>query len=326
MNFKMPEKITTAWNKISFNAKESSPEILLVTGLACMVGAVVTAVIASKHHEELLVDHELRLDEAKINTLEEVEYEDEELDENESGTHYIVDEKERKKAVTKCYVITGARFAKLYAPTAALMGLSAASFIGMHNIQAGRIAGLTGAYTGLKEAFEKYQDNNIKLNGKENHELCKYGWEDNGEGEEGKGNKKKKKQPLDKPAEPDGWYNTSFEFCAPTILDNGNGFKGTSSYTGKPFNDRLFIEAQEKFMNDRLKSGFPVLLNDCLDALGLDRTVEGMVIGWLPDDEAYIEFNIANPYNRDFLNGKLNSTCIIEFNVSDVVYNKKTRW
>ena len=325
MNIKLPEKMTMALTKVKFNIKQSSPEILLVTGLVCMGGAIVSAVIASRKHDEILVDHEIRLDDAKLDTLEEVEYAEEELEDGESGTHYVVNEKARRTAVAKCYMVTGLKFVKLYAPTVAFMGLSTASFIGMHNIQAGRIAGLTGAYTGLKEAFERYQENNIKLNGQESHELCKYGWEE--ETKEGKNGKTVTKKKLNDitPENSNGKY--IFEFCAPSLVDGaGNKFKGTTSFTGKPYTDRIFIEAQEKFMNDRLKAGFPVLLNDCLDALGLDRTVDGMVLGWLPDDEKRIEFNISMPCNRDFLNAKLGSTCMIEFNVQDVVYNKKTRW
>ena len=325
MNIKLPEKMTMVLTKVKFNIKQSSPEILLVTGLVCMGGAIVSAVIASRKHDEILVDHEIRLDDAKLDTLEEVEYTEEELEDGESGTHYVVNEKARRTAVAKCYMITGLKFVKLYAPTVAFMGLSTASFIGMHNIQAGRIAGLTGAYTGLKEAFERYQENNIKLNGQESHELCKYGWEE--ETKEGKNGKTVTKKKLNDitPENSNGKY--IFEFCAPSLVDGtGNKFKGTTSFTGKPYTDRIFIEAQEKFMNDRLKAGFPVLLNDCLDALGLDRTVDGMVLGWLPDDEKRIEFNISMPCNRDFLNAKLGSTCMIEFNVQDVVYNQKTRW
>ena len=326
MNIKLPEKMTMAFTKAKFNVKQSSPEILLVTGLVCMGGAVVTAVIASRKHNELLEDHELRLEEAKINTLEEVEYSDEEVEDGECGIHYIVNEKERRKEVAKCYITTGLSFVKLYGPTAALMAFSTASFIGMHNIQAGRIAGLTGAYTGLREAFEKYQENNIKLNGEESHELCKYGWTEEEEKTGKNGKKTVKKTPLEVvPESHNGQY--IFEFCAPSLVDGaGNKFKGTTSFTGKPYTDRIFIESQEKFMNDRLKAGFPVLLNDCLDALGLDRTVDGMVLGWLPDDEKHIEFNISMPCNRDFLNAKLGATCMIEFNVMDVVYSKNTRW
>ena len=330
MKIKLPEKLNLAFGKVSFNVKQHSPEILLVTGIVTFGGTIVTAIIASRKHNELMMDHEVRLEDAKLETLVPVDYDEDEVDEDESGIHYEVDEKARRSAVTKVYLETGLSFVKLYSPVVALGCVSMASFIGMHNIQAGRFAGLLGAFNGLKEASERYQQRNIELNGEENHKMCLNGWKEEvvkEEDENGNVYEEVKKVPLEVPGSSASWCNEVFEFCAPELVDGrGNCFKGTPSFTGYPHEDKIYIEAQQRFLQDKLDAGYPVLLNDCLDALKMDRTVMGMVIGWLPGRGDKIIFDMSDPDNEDFHNFVHGSTCKIRFNPTCVVYDSKTRW
>ena len=122
--------------------KAASPELLLVGGLICMGGAVVTGIMASRKHDQIMDEHMTELEEAKAEIILPEAADSEDVVEEREAV--VVDQKEINRKVRRVYCRTAAKMVKLYAPTVGLMALSAACFIGMHNIQAGRIAGLSG--------------------------------------------------------------------------------------------------------------------------------------------------------------------------------------
>lgn len=299
--------------------KAASPEILLVGGLVCMAGAVVTAVIASRKHDEIMDEHMERLEEAKASViLPEAVDEEDDPEEREA---VVVDQKEINRNVRRVYCRTAAKMVKLYAPTVGLMALSAACFIGMHNIQAGRIAGLSGAYATLKETFDQYQARNIELNGEDNHKLCKYGWHEEEEvAEDGTVTKKKvmntpadlEKQAEDKKAmglEP--FHDQDFIFSRST----------SGSYRGNPALDQMFLEAVEKNCRVVLEAKGFLTVNDVLDALGMERTVEGMYQGWVKGYGPELSIGWNDPFNNRFLAGYPNEPVSLSFNIhGNIVY------
>lgn len=65
------------------------------------------------------------------------------------------------------------------------------------------------------------------------------------------------------------------------------GFSWNNSnpnYHPNPEYQNLFFNAQEAYFNDRLKAGKFLTVNDIFDALGIPRSVNGMVYGWDSDD------------------------------------------
>lgn len=299
--------------------KAASPEILLVSGLALMAGAVVTAVIASRKHDEIMDEHMESLEEAKASViLPEAADEEDNPEEREA---IVVDQKEINRKVRRVYCRTAAKMVKLYAPTIGLMALSAACFIGMHNIQAGRYAAMSGAYASIKEAFDQYQARNIELNGEDNHKLCKYGWhEEEVTNEDGTVEKKKvmntpadlEKQAEDKKAmglEP--FHDQDFIFSRNT----------SGSYRGNPALDQMFLEAVEKNCRVVLESKGFLTVNDVLDALGMERTVEGMYQGWVKGCGPELSIGWHDPFNNRFLAGYPNEPVSLSFNIhGNVVY------
>jgi hypothetical protein len=80
-------------------------------------------------------------------------------------------------------------------------------------------------------------------------------------------------------------------------------------------------------MNDLLISRGHMFLNEVYDALGLERTKAGSVVGWIisHDGDNYVDFGIftdkdARQY-RDFVNGRSNAI-LLDFNVDGVIYDK----
>ena len=281
--------------------KAASPEILLFGGLVCMGGAVITGIMASRKHDQIIADHEERLEEAKAGIiLPEAADSEDFVEEREA---IVVDQKEINRNVRRVYCRTAAQMVKLYAPTVGLMALSAACFIGMHNIQAGRIAGLSGAYASVKEAFDQYQQRNIELNGEDNHKLCKYGWHEEEEiGEDGTVTKKKvanTPKDLEKSAEDNKeigklpFHDQDYIFARNT----------SNKYHGNPALDRSLFESVENYCNNYLNARGFVTVNDVLDALGMERTVEGTYLGWVKGHGEGIDIGWRDSFNNRFLAG-----------------------
>jgi hypothetical protein len=76
--------------------------------------------------------------------------------------------------------------------------------------------------------------------------------------------------------------------------------------------NRIFIEMQQNYFNDLLRARGHVFLNEVHDALGLPRTSEGQLVGWLRRDNSVIEFGMFE--NAD-------GSIFLDFNVDDgVIY------
>lgn len=88
--------------------------------------------------------------------------------------------------------------------------------------------------------------------------------------------------------------------------------------------NKVFLIAQEQYANHRFKADGFLFLNDVYVALGLSRTVQGQITGWLrTDDDKYVDFGIFAEHNKDFINGK-EPNCWLDFNVDGVMYDKIT--
>lgn len=303
--------------------KAASPELLLVGGLICMGGAVVTGIIASRKHDLIMDEHMTELEEAKAgNILPEAADSEDFVEEREA---IVVDQKEINRKVRHVYCRTAARMVKLYAPTVGLMALSAACFIGMHNIQAGRIAGLSGAYASVKEAFDQYQQRNIELNGEDNHKLCKYGWHEEEEvAEDGTVIKKKvanTPKDMEKLMEENGkmgklpFHDQDYIFARNT----------SSKYHGNPALDRNLFESVENYCNNYLNARGFVTVNDVLDALGMERTIEGTYLGWVKGYGQGIDIGWRDSFNNRFLAGYPDEPVSLNFNIHGNIVDIITR-
>ena len=76
----------------------------------------------------------------------------------------------------------------------------------------------------------------------------------------------------------------------------------------------LFIQTQNNWANDLLKARGHVFLNEAYDMLGLPRTSEGQLLGWLFPTNPRIEFVQSEP-NAD---GAID----LEFTVDGEIYDK----
>lgn len=94
------------------------------------------------------------------------------------------------------------------------------------------------------------------------------------------------------------------------------------SWNTNPERNLMFLRMQEQWANDLLKSRGHLFLNEVYDILGIARSREGQVVGWIYDEnnptgDNYVDFGIGK-FNKSNLKivDKVNKTGILlDFNV-----------
>lgn len=315
MKFDMTKVTTGVKNKagvFGFKVKAHSAEIMLFMGLGCMVGAVVSSAIAGKKQEDIAEDHLKRVEKAK-------ETEVEVTTTNEAGeevkTTVVKSEKEVKAAVAKEYRATAVKEAKCWGPTVVLTLLGGGLITGAHVKQARTISGLTLANAGLSEAFRRYQENNIALNGEESHQMCKNGFKVVKEQDEDGFTQEKKvmKTPDEvlKDRVSSVCYDHIYEFShetAPTTYRNN---------VSSMFNLN-FIDSVERGIQTIVDARGYCSVDEACRALGIERDKEQIIIdlqdGWVRGGEP-VRLGHRDPINNMTMAGKGNEKIILNFNV-----------
>ena len=297
--------VKTARARLLLN--KHSPEILLVGGITSIVAGTVLACKATLKAPHIL-------EEARgMMTAIDIIAED---DGQEPG--------EVKKAKLIVSLESGVGFARIYAPSAVLMVVGIGMLVGSNRILNGRNAALLGAYKAVDEAFKRYRGRVREELGDDVDNYLRY--------------KKRREggmQVLDEKKK-----NIKFDeidnIDLPGELADGEGIGVPSPYaiffddtspqwrgSGNSYNE-FFLKAQQNFANDRLALIGHVFLNEVYDMLGVDRTKEGAVVGWVRDHgDNFVNFDIYNPYNAS--NGTFETekqeSFLLDFNVDGVIYD-----
>lgn len=292
--------VTRSFNKAKFQVKKHSPEILLATGI---VGAVTSAVMACKATTKISTI----LDETKatVDAIHEC------VENPEMADQYTVEDSKKDLAIV--YAQTGLKFAKLYGPSVLLGAASVGCILASHNIISNRNAALSAAYAGIFNDYKGYRKRVVERFGKELDQELKYNIKSEVVEEETvdeKGKKKKVKKTI-RTADP----NCASEY-ARFFDEYARGWDKDAEY------NLTFLLQQQSYFNDLLKSRGYVYLNEVYDALGIDRSRAGQIVGWVYNEENpvgdnYIDFGIHDLYNEEkrlFVNGKERSI-LLDFNV-----------
>lgn len=224
------------------------------------------------------------------------------------GEHY--DEKAYAKDLAVIKVQTILAITKLYLPAAGLLLISASLLTGSHVTLTKRNTGLTAAYVATDEAFKKYRERVLDQYGKDADDEFRYGTrvvEEKVQTEDGKTKTVKKKRV--------GEHADHSQYAR--FFDEMNkNWQKEAEY------NLLFLKAQQQYANDKLIARGHMLLNDIYDALGIDRSYAGSVVGWVyGNGDSYIDFGIWNGNSekaRDFVNG-IEASILLDFNVDGPV-------
>ena len=295
--------VTTKCGRLALKCKKYSPEIMVVAGT---VGVVATIVVACKEtlKVEKIVDEagdQLFEIEDALNNHKSVK--------NEDGTVTVYSEQDAKHDKAIVYAKTGVKVVKNYAPAIILGLLSITLILSGTNILRKRNVALMGAYSALQKSYDTYR---------ERVKAC-YG---------------------DK-------VDEEFMTGATRTVDEKTGVETTVMYSNGPADpfsviwdetssrewstsgdyNACFLRCQERHANDMLRTRGHLFLNEVFDMLGLPRTKEGAIMGWVIGNDishGFVSFGIEKNYaDWDQYKGYgcIERSYMLKFNVDGVIYD-----
>lgn len=294
--------VSTSFNKIGFQLKKHSPEILVVAGV---VGTVVSAVMACKATT--------KVSEILDNTKDVIDSIHDCQTNEEMAEQYTPEDAKKDLAIV--YIQTGLKLVKLYAPAVALGTLSLSSILASNNILRKRNVALAAAYATVDKTFKDYRNRVVERFGEQvdkelRHNIKAQKIDKVVVDENGK--EKKVKETVQVAETPDNSdYAKFFDSSCKAWEEN-------AEY------NLMFLKAQQQYANDKLRANGYLFLNDVYDMLGIPRTKAGQVVGWKYDPknqdhtgDDYVDFGLYDLYKektREFVNG-YEEVILLDFNV-----------
>jgi len=290
--------VTSKVGRQLLHVRKHSPTVMFVAGAVGIVGTVVLASRATLQLDRILNEHEDLI--AKTEWMR--EYHSEQYSEQDQRRDQIV-----------VYTKTTIKFAKLYGPAFLVGVASIAALTGAHVTLNRRYAAVTAAYAGLDKAFRAYRQRVIDDVGPEKELEYRYDMTTKElvrETDEG---------PVVEEAKQIAKHGTSIY---------GRFFDELStSWSRDPGYNQNFLRNVQNYANDLLKARGHVFLNEVYDMLGLSRTKEGQIVGWVLDggnSDNFIDFGVFRPDNMyegfRFVCGDEKSIWL-DFNVDGPIYD-----
>jgi Family of unknown function (DUF6353) len=283
----MKNRLARISGRTQLHLKANSPHILFGVGVVGVIASTVLACRATLKADKVL-------DEIKKD-IEEVKGPDEE----ESKTVTRSD-------VAYVYVKSAARVAKVYSPALVVGSASIACLAGAHVQLTRRNMALTAAYSALHTAFMEYRERVRSHVGVDTERELYYDIKTERTTDE------KGKAISVKSVDPTKWspYARFFD-------------QGSPNWHKDAERNRIFVQVQQTYFNQLLQVRGHVFLNEVYDALGIDRSRAGQVVGWIMNGNGdnYIDFGIFDPQSIQFING-IEPVILLDFNVDGVVIDK----
>lgn len=285
--------ITSKVGRQILTVQKHSPALLFGAGVVGIVGTVVLASRATLKLDEVLEEAQDDLEKAR--TLESAKY----------------SEQDRQRDMVLIYVRTAGQITRLYAPSIILGGLAIAALTGSHVILTRRNLAVTAAYAALDRGFRDYRARVVKELGVDKDREFRYAMEDREIVEDGKTGPKVTtiKQPG---AEAASIYARFFD-------EYSVNWSKTHSY------NQMFLNCQQNFANDLLNSRGHVFLNEVYDMLGIPRSREGAVVGWLKGNgDDHVDFGIFEGNRHSGMRFAMHHerSVLLDFNVDGIIYDK----
>lgn len=294
--------LNRTFGRAGLQLKKYSPEILVGAGI---IGAVTSTVMACKATTKVSGILE--------DTKEQVEQVHYALENPDKITEEYTAE-DSKKDLAIIYTQTGLKLAKTYGPAIVVGALSITSILAGHNMLRKRYVATAAAYAMIDKSFKDYRGRVIERFGKELDRELRYNIkaqeiEETVVNEDGTESVVKKTVDVIDPNAISDYAKFFDEFCT--------GFNKHNHEM-----NLYFLRCQQNYMNDLLKSRGHVFLNEVYDALGIQRTQAGNIVGWIydeknPNGDNFIDFGIYDKNNkdaRDFVNGR-EQAILLDFNV-----------
>jgi hypothetical protein len=286
----LPKSITRFGHRHLLKLQKNSPTILVVGGVVGLTASAVLAAKATRNIDPILEDHA----KGRLEVSETV----------------FRSQSEEQRELVLLYADTTWKFARLYGPSIAVGAISAGSILHGHKILKGRHLATMAAYTGLMEQYQAYRSRVAETLGTElEREIHDGGvgvWE---EDPDRPGEHKRKVVHAGTPA----------NYLRP-FFDESN-----PNWTTDPASNFYFLKGVQAHMNRILDIRGHLFLFEVYDALGIPRTPEVIVAGWLADGDGdnFVDFGFMasqDPQAIMFRNGGERSVRL-NFNIDGVIWD-----
>lgn len=296
----IPRSVSFGVSRNLLVAKKQSPHIFFVGGL---IGVVASAVMASR--ATLKLNETLDDIQKDMNDVKELKHSADTSEVEVVGVDRYPDG-QYGKDLLYVYAKASWQVGRLYAPAIIVGGVGVVCLTGSHVQLTRRNAALMAGYAALQTAFEEYRERvRVALGEEKEQEL--YRGVETAELADEEGNKA-----IVKKVDP----NKLSVYAK--IFDEYSEF-----WKKDPEMNRLFLQCQQNFANNRLQARGHLFLNEVYEMLGLDHSKAGAVVGWVIGDagDNYVDFGIFESFNTAFVNGWERSI-VLDFNVDGVIYDK----
>jgi hypothetical protein len=289
---KLPNSLTQKFSRQMLVYQKNQPTILFGAGVVGMVGSTVLACRATLKMQEIIDKTQTDLKTAR--SLKHLEY----------------SETDRQKDVAVIYTRGTRDIVKLYAPATLLGVASIAALTKSHSMMKERNLALAAAYAAVDEAFKEYRARVVEKYGEEQDREFRYATE--------------KVEVVDD----DGKLETKTQIASEKPSMYARFFdEYSSAWSKEPEYNLVFLESQQSYANNMLKSRGHIFLNEVYDMLGIGRSRAGSVVVWIMTEDGstdnYVDFGIWDGTRaaRDFVNGREGSI-LLDFNVDGVIFDK----
>jgi hypothetical protein len=295
--------VTSKVGRRALVLQKHSPRIMFVAGVVGVGATVVLACRATLKVDSVLQEHEKTV--ARIKLARKT------IDIDNNVHHYTDTDERRDMAVL--YTKTTLEMLKLYGPSVIIGVASIALLTSAHFALSRRNVGLMAAYAALDKGYNEYRQRVSDEYGPDKELELRHGLVDEEVTDE-QGNKKVVK------VHPNGRHGSIYARCWDEF---------STSYTpedqGGAIYNPIFLRTQQQYANDLLRARGHVLLNDVYDMLGIPRSREGAIVGWvLGAGDDYIDFGVFENDEftaMQFVQGRAPGIWL-DFNVDGVVYDK----
>jgi hypothetical protein len=274
-----------------FFLRKNAPTILTGAGIVGFIAS--TALTIKATNEAMLVLPEISEKVRKVKRTE--------VDKNYS-------EKDKMEDLIKVYATSSVDLIKLYGPTLAVGSAAIICVLSAHGMMLKRQASLVAAYSALDAGFKAYRSRVAEKFG-EDEEIQLYRGVRTVKSSDDEG---KPCQIIDEDDPRPSPYGRFFD-------------PGNRNWTKTPGYNLMFLRSQEKYANDRLQANGFVFLNEVYEAIGMERTQAGQMVGWRKEktglNDGYVDFgmySIGDENCRAFVNG-IENTVFLDFNVDGII-------
>lgn len=291
----VPIAVSNEFVKRTLLFQRHSPRLLFVGGVVGVTASTVLACRATLRVEDVLQEARERrmLIESTL---------------DDATAAYFAEDHNRDLGIIQRQ--TAIRLIRLYGPAVIVGALSITALAKSHSILSQRNSALAAAYTALEKGFDQYRARVIDKFGEEQDRDFRYGT-----GKLQVIDPETKKKKTIRQAGEASIYAKFFDETCPSWRPDADM-------------NRAFLLAQQGYANTRLHARGHLLLNDVYQALGMNETQAGCVVGWILSKDGstdnFVDFGIFDRDSdraRAFVND-FEDRILLDFNVDGPIWSR----